>query len=121
VTSLLGPVLAIILGVAPASAVFAPFANPIIFLFVGSFMLAQGMMEQGLDHRIALGILSLRWVGNSPYRLALAIAIIPLTISMWISDSATTAMIRAGVILDILSFVVIFLGLRLLCPLLGLM
>ena len=93
VTSLLGPVLCIILGVATPSVVFGPFANPIIFLFLGSFILAQGMIEQRLDQRIALSILSLRWVGNSPYRLLIAIAIIPMLISMWISDSATTAMI----------------------------
>jgi len=93
VTSLLGPVMCIVLGVAAPAVVFAPFANPIIFLFLGSFLLAQGMIEQGLDRRIALAILSLRWVGNSPYRLFVAIAIIPVLISMWISDSAATAMI----------------------------
>ena len=93
VTSLLGPVLCIVLGVAAPGVVFAPFANPIIFLFLGSFLLVQGMIEQRLDQRIALAILSLRWVGNSPYRLLVAIALIPLFISMWISDSATTAMI----------------------------
>lgn len=93
VTSLLGPVLCIILGIAPPGAVFAPFATPIIFLFLGSFLLAQGMIEQRLDQRIALSILSLRWVGNRPYRLLIAIAIIPPLLSMWISDSASTAMI----------------------------
>jgi sodium-dependent dicarboxylate transporter 2/3/5 len=93
VTSLLSAVLCIVLGVASPGVVFAPFANPIIFLFLGSFILAQGMIEQRLDQRIALSILSLRWVGNSPYRLLLAIAIIPMLLSMWISDSAATAMI----------------------------
>ena len=92
VTSLLGPVLCIILGVATPTVAFAPFATPIIFLFIGSFILAQGMIEQRLDRRLALGILSLRWVGNSPYRLVIAVAIIPMGLSMWISDSATTAM-----------------------------
>lgn len=98
VTSLLGPVLCVVLGVAPANTIFAPFANPIIFLFIGSFMLAQGMMEQRLDRRIALSILSLRWVGNSPIRLMIVIGIIPILLSMWISDSATTAMMYPIVI-----------------------
>ena len=93
VTSLLAPVLCIVLGIASPSVAFAPFANPIIFLFLGSFLLAQGMIEQKLDQRIALGILSLPWVGESPRRLLVAIACIPLLLSMWISDSATTAMI----------------------------
>ena len=104
VTALLGPVLCIVLGVASPVVVFAPFATPIIFLFIGSFLLAQGMIEQGLDRRIALSILSLRWVGNSPYRLLIAIGIIPMLISMWISDSATTAMIYPILIGIISSF-----------------
>ncbi|MBN2355743.1 DASS family sodium-coupled anion symporter [candidate division KSB1 bacterium] len=93
VTSLLAPVLCIILGIAPPAKVFAPFSNPIIFLFLGSFLLARGMIEQHLHQRIALSILSLKWVGNSPARLLIAIAVIPVLLSMWISDSATTAMI----------------------------
>ncbi|MCI0515905.1 DASS family sodium-coupled anion symporter [candidate division KSB1 bacterium] len=93
VTALLGPVLCVMAGIASPSEVFAPFANPIIFLFLGSFLLAQGMIEQRLDQRIALNLLSLRWMGNSPARLMLIVAGIPILLSMWISDSATTAMI----------------------------
>ncbi len=93
ITALLGPVLCVILGIASPTTVFAPFSSPIIFLFLGSFLLAQGMIEQRLDQRIALSILSLPWVGNSPYRLLVAVALIPTLVSMWISDSATTAMI----------------------------
>ena len=43
VTALIGPVLAVILQVGPARTVLAPFADPIIFLFIGSFMLAEAM------------------------------------------------------------------------------
>src|SRR5262245_29895656 len=43
VTALVGPTLAVLLGVAPVRAVFAPFADPIIFLFIGSFILAEAM------------------------------------------------------------------------------
>ena len=53
VTALIGPVLAIVLRVAPARTAFAPFADPIIFLFIGSFMLAEAMFVHGLDRRIA--------------------------------------------------------------------
>ncbi len=69
VTALIGPVLAIILQVAPARVVFAPFADPIIFLFIGSFMLAEAMFAHGLDRRIAFGALSSRAVGGSPTRI----------------------------------------------------
>lgn len=91
-TAILGAILCVILGVAKSQTVFAPFAHPIIFLFIGSFMLAEAMKVHKLDYRIALSILSLPWVGNSYYRVFFVIAIIPTFISMWISDSATTAM-----------------------------
>lgn len=91
-TALLGSILCVILGVAKSTAIFAPFAHPIIFLFIGSFMLAEAMKAHKLDYRIALTILSIPWIGNSYYRVFFAIAVIPVFLSMWISDSATTAM-----------------------------
>jgi sodium-dependent dicarboxylate transporter 2/3/5 len=92
-TALLGPVLCILLGVGEPVAVFAPFANPVVFLFIGSFILAEAMIQHGLNERIALSILSRTWLLARPHRLILTVGIIPLVLSMWISDSATTAMI----------------------------
>src|SRR5262245_29351968 len=53
VTALLGPALAVILGVASAPTALAPFADPIIFLVIGGFILAQAMFVHGVDRRIA--------------------------------------------------------------------
>ena len=92
VTALLGPLLTILLRVAPARNVFAPFADPIIFLFIGSFMLAEAMFVHGLDRRIAFGALSSRLVGASPIRILLVFGGVSALISMWISNTATTAM-----------------------------
>jgi solute carrier family 13 (sodium-dependent dicarboxylate transporter), member 2/3/5 len=92
VTALIGPLLTIVLGVAPARTAFAPFADPIIFLFIGSFMLAESMFVHGLDRRIAFGALSSRLVGSSPVRILLAFGGVSAAISMWISNTATTAM-----------------------------
>ena len=92
VTAVIGPVLAVILRVAPARAAFAPFADPIIFLFIGSFMLAEAMFVHGLDRRIAFGALSSRAVGGSPVRILLVYGAVAAGISMWISNTATTAM-----------------------------
>ncbi len=92
-TALLGPVLCVLLGIGGAKSVFAPFAHPIIFLFIGSFMLAEAMKTHRLDYRISIWVLSRRWVGESFFRLFMAVALIPTAISMWISDSATTAII----------------------------
>jgi solute carrier family 13 (sodium-dependent dicarboxylate transporter), member 2/3/5 len=92
VTALVGPVLAIVLGVAPARVVFAPFADPIIFLFIGSFMLAEAMFVHRLDRRIAFGALSSRAVGGSAVRILCVYGAVGAGISMWISNTATTAM-----------------------------
>ena len=92
VTALIGPVLAVVLGVAPARSAFAPFADPIIFLFIGSFMLAEAMFVHGLDRRIAFGALSSRAVGGSPVRILFVYGAVGAAISMWISNTATTAM-----------------------------
>ena len=70
-TAMLGPLLAIVLGVAPARAALASFADPIIFLFIGSFMLAEAMFVHGVDRRIAYTALSWRAVGTSASRILL--------------------------------------------------
>lgn len=92
ITSLLGPTLCVVLGVASATDAFANFANPLIFLFLGGFLLAKGMMVNGLDKRIAFGIMSMKWVGDSPRRIFLAIGIACMICSGWISNTATAAM-----------------------------
>src|SRR5690606_27634848 len=66
VTSLLGAVLCIVLGVADAKTVMASFADPIVFVFIGGFMLAHAMMLHKLDQRIALGFLAIPWIGSHP-------------------------------------------------------
>ena len=92
VTAIIGPVLAIVLQVVPARVGFAPFADPIIFLFIGSFMLAEAMFVHGLDRRIAFTALSSRMVGSSPARILFVYGGVAAGISMWISNTATTAM-----------------------------
>ena len=46
----------VVCGVVPAGTAFASFANPMIFLFMGGFMLATAMMMHGLDKRFAFAI-----------------------------------------------------------------
>jgi sodium-dependent dicarboxylate transporter 2/3/5 len=92
VTGLLGPTLAVVLGVAPAQKAFSPFADPIMFLFLGAFVLARAISEHNLDKRFAYRILSLRWVGDSPGRILFAYGAVCCFISMWISNTATVAM-----------------------------
>jgi sodium-dependent dicarboxylate transporter 2/3/5 len=92
VTALLGPALAVLLQVAPARQALASFADPIIFLFIGSFILAEAMFVHGLDRRIAFTALSSTLVGASAARMLVAYGGVATLISMWISNTATTAM-----------------------------
>jgi sodium-dependent dicarboxylate transporter 2/3/5 len=92
VTAMLGPAVAVLLGVARARDAFASFADPVIYLFLGSFLLAEALQVHGLDRRIALAVLGVRQVARSPGRIRLAVALVTAGISMWISNTATAAM-----------------------------
>ena len=92
VTSLLGPTLCVLMDIAPMKEVFSAFANPMIFLFMGGFMLAKAMMVNGLDKRIAYGIMSMKLVGDSPKRIFMAMGVACMLCSGWISNTATAAM-----------------------------
>jgi sodium-dependent dicarboxylate transporter 2/3/5 len=89
-TALLPLVLFPALGVLSAPAASAPFANELIFLFMGGFLLAGAMERWGLHKRIALNIMA--WVGTRPDRLVLGFMLATAFLSMWISNTATAAM-----------------------------
>jgi sodium-dependent dicarboxylate transporter 2/3/5 len=92
VTALVGAILSVVLGVAPARQVLAYFADPIVFLFIGSFMLARAMMIHRLDRRMALSFLAIPWVSARPARLLAGVGLVTAALSMWVSNTATTAM-----------------------------
>ncbi len=92
VTSLIGPTLCVVFGVVSMKEAFAAFGNQMIFLFMGGFIIAKGMMVNGLDKRIAYGIISMPWVGDSPRRIFIAIGMACMLCSGWISNTATAAM-----------------------------
>jgi len=91
-TALLGPALCVALGVGQDKTVFAPFASPITFLFIGTFMIAAAMRKYSLDRRIALWLLSLPAVARTPGRLFATLGLLTAALSMWMSNVATTAM-----------------------------
>jgi len=91
-TALMIPVLITALGVAPVSEALAPFANPIIFLFLGSFVLARAMCVHGLDRKLAYAVLSRKSIAGRKTRILFAMGLTSLVLSMWLSNTATTAM-----------------------------
>ncbi|MFN2413660.1 MAG: DASS family sodium-coupled anion symporter [Pyrinomonadaceae bacterium] len=94
-TALLGAAACVVLRVAPAREVFAPFADPLMFLFIGSFMIARAIFLHRLDRRLAFGVLSIKWVGARPSRILFAFGAVTAFLSAWISNTATTAMMFA--------------------------
>jgi sodium-dependent dicarboxylate transporter 2/3/5 len=103
VTALLGAAACVVVRVAPAKDVFAPFADPLMFLFIGSFILARAIFLHRLDRRLAFAVLSIRWVGARPSRILFAFGAVTAFTSAWISNTATTAMMFA-IGLSILAF-----------------
>ncbi len=93
VTALLGPALAVVLGVGTAQEMFAPFGDPIVMMFLGGFLLAEAMSETGLDRRVAGRVLGHRWVGGSPARVVVAFALLCAGVSAWMNNTSTTAML----------------------------
>jgi len=98
-TSLLPLVILPISGVAEVGQVARNYSQPIIFLFIGGFMVALAVERWDLHRRLALAIL-LR-AGTSPSRLTLGFMIAAAFLSMWISNTAT-AMLLAPMVLAIL-------------------
>lgn len=101
-TALLPIVLMPLLGIDAMRPVTANYANPLIFLFLGGFLLAAGMQRVGLHRRIALVIVSR--VGTSPDRIILGFMLATGFLSMWISNTATAIMMYA-VGLSVIGFV----------------
>ena len=101
-TALLPLVLMPVLGVQGMAATAAKYAHPLIFLFLGGFLLAAGMQRVGLHRRLALRIVAL--VGTSPSRIVLGFMLATAFLSMWISNTATTIMMYA-VGLSVIGFV----------------
>jgi sodium-dependent dicarboxylate transporter 2/3/5 len=98
VTALLGATACVVLGVAPAKEVFRPFADPIMFLFIGSFLLAEAIRIHRLDRRLAFAVLALPWVGERPTRILAAIALVSAAISGFISNTVTAALMTTIVV-----------------------
>ncbi|HVH18112.1 MAG TPA: SLC13 family permease [Myxococcota bacterium] len=73
-----------------AAGALLPYLNPYIFLFLGGMGIAAAMQQRQLDRRIALAILHA--VGTDPRRLLLGVLIATASISLWISNTATAAM-----------------------------
>ncbi len=92
-TALLTTALTIATAVAPARQVLAPYADPVIFLFMGSFLLGEAFHVYGLDERVARFLLGLRVFARSPRGLLAGFGTASATISSMLSNTATAALL----------------------------
>ncbi|MBL7846172.1 MAG: DASS family sodium-coupled anion symporter [Cyclobacteriaceae bacterium] len=90
ITALLPMVIFPLAGVSSVREASAPYGDPVIFLFMGGFILALGLERHKLHQRIALGLI--RLTGTSGNGIILGFMLSTALISMWISNTATAIM-----------------------------
>lgn len=90
VTALLPLVLFPLSGAMDIKTTGALYGHPIIFLFVGGFMIATAIERWNLHQRVALGIIA--QIGSAPKSIILGFMVATAFLSMWISNTATTIM-----------------------------
>lgn len=92
VAALLSSALLICINGQAEKTVLAAYGDPILPLFIGSFVLAKGMELTGLSDRFAYAILRQRWASGNPLALLVSIGAVTCIISLLVSNTATTAM-----------------------------
>lgn len=90
VVALLPLVLFPLLNISKLETAASGYANPVIFLFMGGFMLGLAIEKWNLHRRIALNIV--RLTGTSGDRIVLGFILATGLLSMWLSNTATTMM-----------------------------
>ncbi len=90
VTALLPPVIYPLTGVFEIKQALVPYSSPIVFLFLGGFMLATAMQKWQLHERISLHILDR--LNQSAFTLIIGFALATAFLSMWISNTAAALM-----------------------------
>lgn len=86
VTALMPLVVLPLVGIGKIGTVAAPYANPLVFLFLGGFLLAAGVRQWGLHKRLAHAVVLA--IGTEPHRLVLGFMVASGFLSMWISNTA---------------------------------
>jgi len=90
VTALLPVVVFPLLGIADIRDTCAPYAHPLVFLYLGGFLIALSMQRWGLGKRIAL--MTLAVVGTSARSMVGGFMLVTAFLSAFVSNTATTAM-----------------------------
>ncbi|MEZ5405005.1 MAG: SLC13 family permease [Verrucomicrobiia bacterium] len=90
VTALLPLILMPLLKVRPLAQTASDYGDPLIFLFLGGFLMAQAMQRWGLHQRLALNLIMR--TGTKPAALVGGFMVATAFLSMWVSNTATAMM-----------------------------
>lgn len=93
ISGMLGVALSTIFGLATPKEALAPLADPIIFLFLSGFLFAKALELTNLDEYLAHTILGHPKIQKDPKRIILGFLFIAFLTSMWISNTASVAML----------------------------
>lgn len=77
----------------PLSAILSNYTSTIVFLFLGGFIIAQALTKHSVEQRWASWLLSKKQFAKSPQRIILGLMLISAFISMWVNNTATSAML----------------------------
>lgn len=89
ISAMTGSFLLLALGDFSAKDIFQPYFDPVIVLFLGGFILAQGMQKYEIDHLMAHEIL--KRMGDRPLIFVLGLMLVTAFLSMWMSNTASAA------------------------------
>lgn len=90
IVALLPIILFPLMGITSLRETTTPYAEPVIYLFMGGFIMAKALESWGLHRRIAL--LIVRTVGSSPRNIIMGFMLATAFLSMWVSNTATVIM-----------------------------
>lgn len=88
IVSIFSTIMCYILRISSEKVILAPFADPIIFLFLGSFIISDAFFKSGLSENIAKSILKF-----SGIKLIILLVALPWFLSYWFSNTAVTIMV----------------------------
>lgn len=91
VTALLVPVLLTFYGIFPTAEALQPFADPVVYLLMGGLIMAEAFRKHGIDRRLAYGIVAR--FGGDVGKVLLSFMLVAAVLSMWISNTATVALL----------------------------
>lgn len=91
VTALLVPVLLTFYGIFRTDEALRPFADPVVYLLMGGLILAEAFRKHGVDRRLAYVVVSR--FGGDVSKILLSFMLVAALLSMWISNTATVALL----------------------------